>query len=115
MANNRMMTNPRQRVSRFCFRSRLALALVAYPWRYAKKMNLTPDGIVVTAANVDKFPKIKQLLDDGKVRADSKGRLRYLHGAPVGRMVLASSNRYLESADEWFDPESPKAESFVWP
>jgi hypothetical protein len=46
--------------------------------------------------------------------------LRYRHGAPVGKMKLMRINkdgtpRYAEAADEWFDPESPKARAFVWP
>ena len=76
--------------------------------------------VIVTINNVDAWPKIKKLLDDGKVRADTTGRLRYMHGAPVGTMILVASNdsdspRYRDSADEWFDPDSPKAAKFVWP
>ena len=83
-------------------------------------MNTPSLEVVVTIENVDGWPKIKKLLDDGKVRADSTGRFRYTHGAPVGTMILVSvadsgTPSYREAADEWFDPDSPKAESFVWP
>ena len=82
-------------------------------------MTSAPQEVLVTDQNVDQWPKVKRLFDAGKVRADSTGRLRYLHGAPVGRMILvrydqSGSPIYRESADEWFDPESPKAESFSW-
>lgn len=76
--------------------------------------------VVITTENLDNWPKIKSLVDAGKVKADSNGRLRYLHGAPVGKMILMTdpgdpNPRYNETADEWFDPDSPKAASFVWP
>lgn len=71
-------------------------------------------------ANVDHWPEVQSLLDAGKVKADSTGRLRYLHGAPVGKMKLITdpkdpNPRYRESSEEWFDPGSPRAESFTWP
>lgn len=76
--------------------------------------------IVLTLSNVAEWPKFKKLLDDGIIVADSKGRLRYRRGAPVGRMILvrtAEDGRphYKEAADEWFDPDSQKAREFVWP
>ncbi|HVU08192.1 MAG TPA: hypothetical protein VHG89_06590 [Verrucomicrobiae bacterium] len=79
-----------------------------------------PKEIFLTTANVGMFPKFKQLLDDGKIIADSTGRLRYKHGAPVGRLILMrvlkdGTPKYAESAEEWFDPDSPKAQQFVWP
>jgi hypothetical protein len=79
-----------------------------------------PAVIVLTSANVSEFPIFQKLLDDGKIVADRTGRLRYRHGAPVGRMILVQTSndgtpRYQESAEEWFDPESKKAHEFVWP
>jgi hypothetical protein len=76
--------------------------------------------VIITTSNVGNWPKVKALYDQGKVVADRTGRLRYRHGAPVGAMVLVSpvgdlSPRYKESAEEWFDPDSPKAKEFVWP
>ena len=43
--------------------------------------------IRITQDNIKSFPKIETLLNDGKVKFDSKGRLRYLHGAPVGDLI----------------------------
>jgi hypothetical protein len=79
-----------------------------------------PKVIILTATNVERFPKFKRLLDDGKIVADSTGRLRYRHGAPVGKLILShvlenGIPKYAESATEWFDPDSPKAREFVWP
>lgn len=79
-----------------------------------------PDEVVLTTANVDDWPAFKAMFDDGRIVADKCGRLRYPHGAPVGRMILKQisddgSPQYWESADEWFDPESPRANEFVWP
>jgi hypothetical protein len=79
-----------------------------------------PARITLTKDNVDRFPSFKRLLDEGKVIVDATGRLRYPHGAPVGELVLTKtlkdgSPRYKESAEEWFDPDSPKAKTFVWP
>lgn len=78
------------------------------------------DNVILPQENVDNWPRFKKLFDEGKVKADSTGRLRYLHGAPVGRMAITSRDTrglpvYREAADEWFDPESPKAENFEWP
>jgi hypothetical protein len=79
-----------------------------------------PAEIVISLSNVAQWPKFKQLLDDGKIVADKRGRLRYLHGAPVGRLILTrtlkdGTPRYQESAEEWFDPGSQRAREFVWP
>jgi hypothetical protein len=79
-----------------------------------------PKEIVLTVASVGSFPKFKQLFDEGKIAADSTGRLRYKHGAPVGRMILMrvlkdGTPKYAESAQEWFDPDSQRAREFVWP
>jgi hypothetical protein len=55
-----------------------------------------------------------------KIRFDGEGRLRYLHGASVGDLILTNlstdgTRKYKESTKEWFDPESDKAKNFVWP
>lgn len=81
---------------------------------------MNPSEIIVTPENVAQWPKFQKLLDDGKIVADKKGRLRYLHGAPVGRLILTrtlkdGTGRYQESAEEWFDPKSQRAREFVWP
>jgi hypothetical protein len=78
------------------------------------------EEIILTLSNVDIFPSFRRLLDEGKIVADSTGRLRYPHGAPVGKMVLVRVNKdgtpkYRESAEEWFDPDSQKALEFKWP
>ncbi len=79
-----------------------------------------PRDVVLTTANVDNWPAFQKLLDDGKIVADKTGRLRYRHGAPVGKMVLVRVNKdgkpiYKKSAKEWFDPDSPRAREFIWP
>ena len=79
-----------------------------------------PAEAIITTSNVSNWPTINGLFEAGKVVADCTGRLRYPHGAPVGKMVLARVNKdgtpiYRESAEEWFDPDSPRAKSFVWP
>ncbi|HJS01154.1 MAG TPA: hypothetical protein VJ780_09485 [Flavobacterium sp.] len=76
------------------------------------RIRLSPENIIC-------FPKIENLLKDKKIKYDSSGRLRYLHGAPVGDMILIRVNKsgspiYKESAEEWFDPESQKAKDFIW-
>ena len=78
-----------------------------------------PDVVEVTKDNVENWPKWKALFDAGKILSDERGRLRYPHGAPVGRMMLTGTDKdgtpiYRESTDEWFDPDSPKAEAFEW-
>jgi len=81
----------------------------------------TPKACVrLTRDNVGEWPAFCRLLEEGKVRFDSTGRLRYQHGAPVGDMVLVRVNAqgqpvYKESAEEWFDPDSPAAKAFDWP
>ena len=77
------------------------------------------DRVRITRENLATWPSFRTLHEEGKVRFDSKGRLRYLHGAPVGDMLLTDVNEdgeatYNESAEEWFDPDSPMAESFEW-
>jgi len=79
-----------------------------------------PSEIVLTSSNVAEWPKFQKALDEGKIVADKNGRLRYRHGAPVGKLILVRVNQdgtpaYKESADEWFDPDSPRAQEFVWP
>ena len=78
------------------------------------------DKVILTTENVGDWPTFKKLFDEGKVIADSAGRLRYPHGAPVGRMIIVRRDAqgmpvYKEAADEWFDPDSPKAQNFEWP
>ena len=79
-----------------------------------------PSEIVLTQDNVADWPNFKQLLDDGKIVIDKTGRLRYPHGAPVGKLILTRIRKdgtpvYKESAAEWFDPGSQCAEEFRWP
>ncbi|WP_298115112.1 hypothetical protein [Flavobacterium sp.] len=88
---------------------------------FGKKSNEegTLTQIRFTKDNIKNFPKYEALLIDGKIKFDSSGRLRYLHGAPVGDMLLIRMNKdgkavYKESAKEWFDPESQKAKDFFW-
>ena len=47
-----------------------------------------PAEVILTLSNVAEWPAFKKLLDAGKVVADKTGRLRYRHGAPVGKMIL---------------------------
>ena len=80
----------------------------------------TPQEFELSVSNVERFPKYNQLFLDGKIVADSNGRLRYPHGAPVGKMVLSPKSTkdkpmYRESAAEWFDEDSERAKQFVWP
>lgn len=79
-----------------------------------------PAEVILTLSNVAMWPEFKKLLDEGKIVADKTGRLRYPHGAPVGRLILIGtlkdgSPRYKESAKEWFDPGSKRAQEFEWP
>lgn len=76
--------------------------------------------IRITKENIKDWPKFDDLLNDGKLKFDSKGRLRYLHGAPVGDLIQTWIDKngnpiYKEIAEEWFDPDSPKANDFIWP
>lgn len=78
------------------------------------------DRIRITKDNIKNWPKFDALLNDGKVKFDSTGRLRYLHGAPVGDLIQTRTDKkkqpiFQEIAEEWFDPESPKAKDFMWP
>lgn len=80
----------------------------------------TPKLIRLNEHNILKWPSWKMLLDEGKIKFDINGQLRYLHGAPVGDLVLVKFNKdefpvYKELADEWFDPNSQKALDFKWP
>jgi len=77
------------------------------------------DKIRITKETIKNWPKFYALLNDGKVKFDSTGRLRYLHGAPVGDLIQSTINKkeqqiFHESAEEWFDPESQKAKEFNW-
>jgi hypothetical protein len=88
---------------------------------FKKKVDDTPpDRIRLSQANLDQWPSFKQLYDEGKAVFDTRGRLRYHHGAPVGDLVLVRINKdgtpkCKESAEEWFDPDSPRAKAFEWP
>jgi hypothetical protein len=82
-------------------------------------MNI-PEKIRITPENIELYPKFAALLKEGKIKFDSTGRFRYIHGAPVGDLILVRTEKtgnpvYKESAEEWFDPESPKAKEFIWP
>jgi hypothetical protein len=79
-----------------------------------------PSEIELSRDNIHLWPTYQRLLDEGKVVFDREGKLRYQHGAPVGRMILVRLNKdgtpiYKESAREWFDPDSQRAREFVWP
>jgi hypothetical protein len=70
--------------------------------------------IRITKENIKNCPKFETLLNEGKVKFDTQGRLRYLHGAPVGDLILTRIDKkgnsiYQEIAEDWFDPDSPKA------
>lgn len=76
--------------------------------------------IRISKNNIKDWPKFETLLKEGKIKFDSVGRLRYLHGAPVGDLILTSYDKkgcpiYLETTIEWFDPDSSKANEFIWP
>lgn len=76
--------------------------------------------IRITRDNIQSWPKFESLLNAGKIKFDSEGRLRYLHGAPVGDLIQTRVSKsgepiYQETADEWFDPEGGKAKAFIWP
>ncbi|GJQ41321.1 MAG: hypothetical protein DAHOPDDO_02611 [Ignavibacteriaceae bacterium] len=77
------------------------------------------ERIRITKDNIKNFPKFEALLNDEKIKFDSSGRLRYLHGAPVGDLIQTRTDKngqpiFQEIAEEWFDPESQKAKEFVW-
>jgi hypothetical protein len=77
------------------------------------------ERIRITKENIKAFPKFESLLNAGEIKFDSTGRLRYLHGAPVGDLIQTRTDKngqpiFQEIAEEWFDPESQKAKEFVW-
>jgi len=77
------------------------------------------EKIRITKDNIKNWPKFESLLNDRKIKFDSTGRLRYLHGAPVGDLIQTGTDKkgqpiFQEIAEEWFDPESPKANEFIW-
>jgi len=79
-----------------------------------------PNRVILTKMNINKWPSFSKKLALGYIKFDSEGRLRYLHGAPVGDLVLVRINKdgsakYKETAEEWFDPDSGMAENFKWP
>ena len=79
-----------------------------------------PEKIRIITKDIGLYPKFETLLKEGKVKFDSTGRLRYIHGAPVGDLILIKTDEndnpvYKESAEEWFDPESQMAKEFIWP
>ncbi len=79
-----------------------------------------PKVIRLTTENLDNWPNFKKLFDNREVKFDSRGRLRYKHGAPVGDLMLTRVRKdgtavYKESATEWFDPESQRAKDFTRP
>ena len=53
------------------------------------------DRIRITKDNIKNWPKFEALLTDGKIKFDSTGRLRYLHGAPVGDLIQTKKNSIL--------------------
>jgi len=76
--------------------------------------------IRITTENLNNWPNFKKQFDNGDIKFDSKGRLRYKHGAPVGDLILTKIRKdgtaiYKESATEWFDPKSQLAKDFIWP
>ncbi|OXG05871.1 hypothetical protein BC749_1219 [Flavobacterium araucananum] len=78
------------------------------------------EKIRITKYNIKNWPKYEMLLNDGKIKFDSNGRLRYLHGAPVGDLIQWQKAKkgqsiFQEISEEWFDPESQKAKDFIWP
>ena len=87
---------------------------------FRKSKSNFPTEIELTRDNLDSWPIWKELFESGKVLIDAKSKLRYPHGAPVGKLILTQVKKngtpiYQESATEWFDPESEKAKQFVWP
>jgi len=78
------------------------------------------EKIRITKDNIKSLSKFEALLIDGKIKFDTTGRLRYLHGAPVGDLIQTRTDKkgqpiFQEIAEEWFDPESQKAKDFIWP
>lgn len=85
-----------------------------------KNSKKSPPKIVrLTKKNLASWPNFKKLFDNGEVKFDSQGRLRYKHGAPAGDLILTRIRKdgvaiYKESATEWFDPGSQMAKDFIW-
>lgn len=82
--------------------------------------NEPPKRVRITKGNIGSWPSFAKLLEDGKIKFDRNGRLRYNHGAPVGDLILTRINKdgtpkYKESAEEWFDPDGEMARNFSWP
>ncbi len=89
-------------------------------WSLRSKKIKTMTKIRITSENIANWPTFEALLREGKVKFDSIGRLRYMHGAPVGDLISVETDKeqkpvYKESAEEWFDLESQKAKEFIWP
>ena len=85
-----------------------------------KNNNGIPSSIILTPENIVNWPKWNNLLVERKIKFDVENQLRYLHGAPVGELVLIRVNKdgvpiYKELAEGWFDPDSPRAKEFKWP
>lgn len=77
------------------------------------------ERVRITPENISKWSKIYAVFQSGQSKFDSQNRLRYLHGAPVGDLILIKVEKngkpiYKESTEEWFDPESQKAINFIW-
>jgi len=80
--------------------------------KFVERVRITPE-------NISYWSKINAVFQSGQTKFDSQKRLRYLHGAPVGDLILIRLAKngepiYKESAEEWFDPESQKAINFIW-
>ncbi len=80
----------------------------------------TMERIRITKKNIKNWQDFEKLLNDNKIKFDTKGRLRYLHGAPVGDLIQIRTDEngnpiFQEITEEWFDPESQKAKEFFWP
>jgi len=78
------------------------------------------ERIRITKDNIKNLKKFEDLLNAGKLKFDSIGRLRYLHGAPVGDLMQIRTSEdgepiFIEIAEEWFDPDSQTAREFIWP
>ena len=78
-----------------------------------------PKRIRLSKGNVDNWPSYSKGLKEGKLKFDKEGRLRYLHGAPVGDLIIVRINKdgtpkYKESTEEWFDPDGDIAKKIIW-
>jgi len=81
--------------------------------------NKLEERVRITPENISNWSKIDAAFKSGQTKFDSQKRLRYLHGAPVGDLILIKVAKngepiYKESVEEWFDPESQKAINFIW-